>query len=331
MAHFFSCDWGTSSFRLRRVNAADGCIVAERRDATGVKALHAQCPPGDAVAREKVFADFLRAQLLALVDGQAADLSGATVVVSGMASSSIGWRELPYAKTPVGLDGANMRREDFALDLGGGAEARVRLLSGVRTETEIMRGEETEILGLFARGQYADVAENGLVILPGTHSKHVRLQKRQMTDFSTYMTGELFDVLAAYSILRASVGEAGTGTPSNLNETAARASFTEGVRTANERGLPRSLFQTRTRTVLLGATTTMSRWYLSGLLIGAEIAALSDGEHDFPLLLAAPAPLHEAYLLALTTLDLQSRLQTVPPAEMALASVRGHLMLRPSR
>jgi 2-dehydro-3-deoxygalactonokinase len=190
-----------------------------------------------------------------------------------------------------------------------------------------MRGEETEILGLFANGQYADVAENGLVILPGTHSKHVRLRKRQITDFTTYMTGELFEVLAGHSILRASVGEQGEASSSLLNDPAARAGFIEGIQAASKQGLVRNLFQTRTRTVLHSVRAAANRWYLSGLLIGAEIADLVVRERNVPLLLAAPAPLNEAYGLVFETLGLMGRTQLVPPTEMALASVHGHFML----
>src|SRR5262245_56954371 len=205
MTSFFSCDWGTSSFRLRRVNAATGNVIDERREVSGAKALFSSCAPGDTKAREDAFANFLHEQLRRMAANDVASLDGASVIISGMASSSVGWRELPYAHVPVGLDGSSLAQDSFALDVGGKRRMRIHLISGVCAESDMMRGEETEILGLFSGGRQARIAEDGIVVLPGTHSKHVRLRHRQITGFRTYMTGELFDVLSAHSLLRASV------------------------------------------------------------------------------------------------------------------------------
>ena len=201
---FFSCDWGTTAFRLRHVSA-DGNVIGEVHEPSGVRALLSSWRAADGPARESVFADFLRAQLLVLARNNAGLLAGAEVVISGMASSSVGWRELPYARTPLDLDGSNLRHESFDLGIDDSSKARVHMISGVRTDTDVMRGEETEILGAFADGSYAQIAENGIVVLPGTHSKHVRLCDCQLASFQTYMTGELFDVLSTHSLLRASI------------------------------------------------------------------------------------------------------------------------------
>jgi 2-dehydro-3-deoxygalactonokinase len=192
---FFSCDFGTSSFRLRKVRA-NGDVADERKEAVGVRDLYERCDPGDAEGRAAVFASFLADQLRVLGAGDAARGRPPVVVVSGMASSSIGWRELPYASVPFALDGADARTEAFGLDLGRGTAAQVILVSGLATTDDVMRGEETELLGLFAERRWAEVAEDGLVVLPGTHSKHVILEHGRATDFRTYMTGELFDALA---------------------------------------------------------------------------------------------------------------------------------------
>lgn len=322
MTHFFSCDWGTSSFRLRRVDAADGRVVAAQHDDTGVKTLLAR---GRAGERERVFADFMRERLHALFGANFSKHDEVRVAISGMASSSVGWRELPYATLPVGLDGSRIHQEIFPLSLEGGATAQIHLISGVRSANEIMRGEETEILGLFAGGRHAELAKKGWVVLPGTHSKHVRLRHGQLTEFHTYMTGELFEVLAKQSLLAASV--AVNETAPTLTDAAARTAFTEGVRAAAGDGLAQSLFQTRVRTVLQSVTPAVNRWFLSGLLIGAEVVDLTTREPSLPILLAAPNALRPAYDLAFQTLGLANRTTVVPPDEMALASVRGQLML----
>lgn len=328
VTHFFSCDWGTSSFRLRLVRMADGRVLAEYADATGIRALQARHPAGDAAARGAAFAGFLRERLVEMVVAHPGVMAqGLTVVVSGMASSTLGWHELPYAAVPVGLDGVGIPRKSFPLELPGGAPATVHLVSGLRTATDILRGEEVEILGLFAEAGYPEIAADGLVVLPGTHSKHVRLQGRQITGFHTYITGELFDVLSTHSLLRASVKVAGPAPDITLADAMAREAFLQGVHAAWENGIARSLFQTRTRTVLQSVPPGVNRWYLSGLLVGAEVADLSSRESAVPILLAATAATSPAYRIAFEAADLASRVTVVPPAEMALASVRGQLKL----
>jgi 2-dehydro-3-deoxygalactonokinase len=175
---------------------------------------------------------------------------------------------------------------------------RTHLISGVRADLDMMRGEETEILGLFSGGRQARIAEDGIAVLPGTHSKHVRLRNRQITAFRTYMTGELFDVLSAHSLLRASV-QPTDGAPSlTLLELSAHEAFVAGVR-ASSSGLAGNLFQTRVRTVLQKVAPTINRWFLSGLLIGSELVDLMAQVPDVPVLLAAAEPLHVAYRAAL--------------------------------
>jgi 2-dehydro-3-deoxygalactonokinase len=324
MTHFFSCDWGTTSFRLRRVNAATGEVTAQRTESSGVRELSANRSGNSA---EKVFANFLREQLLLISGNDAASLEGVSVMISGMASSSVGWRELPYARVPFNLDGSGIVQDSFELKVGDNSRVQIHLISGVRAEADMMRGEETEILGIFSGDRHAPIAEDGIIVLPGTHSKHCRLQHRQLTGFRTYMTGELFDVLSAHSLLRASVHTTGGASSANLSEPAARDAFAAGVRDASVSGLAGNLFQTRVRTVLQNVPPSVNRWFLSGLLVGSEIADLAAREPAAPILLAAAEPLNAAYHLAFETLGLKKNLTVVQPEEMALASVRGHRAL----
>ena len=112
------------------------------------------------------------------------------ILISGMASSSIGWRELPYACLPFPLDGSGARWQEIERV----GEHRVFVFSGLAAESDVLRGEETEVLGLAAGGALAPFREQALLVLPGTHSKHVRIEAGSITGFSTYMTGELFEV-----------------------------------------------------------------------------------------------------------------------------------------
>jgi 2-dehydro-3-deoxygalactonokinase len=187
-----------------------------------------------------------------------------------------------------------------------------------------MRGEETELIGLFASRNYDAVARGGILILPGTHSKHVRLRDRRVWDFQTFMTGELFDVLSSHSLLRASIESAGT---IPFDHPDSRAAFEQGVRLNRDPGLAASLFQVRTRTVLNGVAPEVNRWFLSGLLIGSEIVTLVSEGNSTPILLAATETVAAPYRVALECLELGERLELVPADLMNTASTLGHLNL----
>ena len=229
MADFFvNCDWGTSRFRLRLVAVDDGTIVAEHDSPLGVGRLAEESPVADRPGR---FAAALAGGLEALGTRHAAELRGATVAISGMASSSVGWLELPYASLPWRLDGADAVWRELPAPAGAGPGHRTILISGVRAASDVMRGEETEAVGVFQLPLAAPLGERAIVVLPGTHSKHLRILGNSIVDFQTYMTGELFEVLARHSLLRHSVGPGGADSPPVADVSA---SFAEGVRLAGE-------------------------------------------------------------------------------------------------
>lgn len=327
---FLSCDWGTSSFRLRRVRGADGAVVREIREATGIKALHGRLPPGagDAI-RDEVFGGFLRAKLEALLAGETPAGEPLPLVISGMASSTVGWRELPYAPVPFPLDGRGVRAEALRWNKPDRV-GTTWLVSGVATAHDMMRGEETEIIGLMADPGLAAFRERCRLILPGTHSKHVRIENGAVVDWRTFMTGELFEVLGRHSLLRASV-EPGLG-PAGLHFESDRAAFRDGVRQAREAGLSGGLFRVRTRAVLGQSPPTENTWFLSGLLIGAELAGLASNAVNGPVLLAAAPGLAGPYALALEIIAGESvPWRQLPVEQVERATNAAHALLLRNR
>src|SRR5690606_7599837 len=112
-----------------------------------------------------------------LLDDQPELLAGAPILVSGMASSSIGWQDIPYARLPLPVDGSGLTWHDLEpLESPLGLH-RVVLVPGARSEVDVMRGEETELVGLFTLPQAQGLADSSLVIKPGTHSKHLLVQE----------------------------------------------------------------------------------------------------------------------------------------------------------
>lgn len=281
----FACDWGTSSFRLILASRATGIVL-------GRTATNAGAATFSGVAdRPTAFSSYLEAQVRELL---AAALGGSIrshprpsipIWVSGMASSSIGWRELPYISVPLDLETPELNVE--ALDvLSPDLPFPVFLVSGVRTDGDIIRGEETQVLGLLSTSARRGLREDALLILPGTHSKHLRIEDGCLVGFTTYITGELFALLAETSVLRHSVDATAL-----RGEEASRlldGAFADGVRAACERPLSAALFQVRTGQILRHRKRDEGAAFLSGILIGSELAGSSAVEHAGTILLAAP-------------------------------------------
>ena len=151
----------------------------------------------------------------------------------------------------------------------------MRLISGLRSATDLTRGEETELIGLFSPPHRHVLSENCPVILPSSHSKHVRASFGCIVDFTTFLTGELFGLLTGPSTL-ANPADPGFATES----------FIAGVRESRDLGLSTALFKTRARIVLGSMPGSHARAFLSGVLIGAELLTLAVGPSP-PLVLTA--------------------------------------------
>lgn len=240
-------DWGTSNFRLWIVNA-EGGVLAERQSDDGMGRLE----------RDR-FGPVLESHLQAL-----AAPAGLAAVVAGMAGARSGWLEAPYVETPAPLDG--LYRDAVSPEY---SSRRVFILPGVCQRIvgaeDVMRGEETQLSGAVASG-----LQNGLFCLPGTHSKWADVRDGAVSRFTTAMTGELFQLLSRQSILRLSV-------PEDARADAEHAAFAAGVAEATDPhfSLTTRLFSIRAESLLGSADGTAAASRLSGLLIGAEVAAMS--------------------------------------------------------
>lgn len=206
-----------------------------------------------------------------------------TIMASGMVSSSIGMTEMEYTTVPISFNGKELISRKISLD----ASTNLVIISGARTDGDVMRGEETQAIGL---ADHLPQDTNGLLILPGTHSKHLPFEANCFVDIHTYMTGELFDILANKSILQSNV------LPTDWSHSYTN-SFLCGVERGLEEGLLSSLFTVRSKNLILKNSTRENYYYLSGLLIGAELSTLTN--QTTLIFLAASGIAHKLYKLAL--------------------------------
>jgi len=304
MQYFFSVDWGTSSLRVRLVCTHPKITVLNEQVAPyGCK--HADTlfnENGNNISREDFYLQFLKPFLLFPDTTQV--IQPIPVLISGMAGSSIGIRNLPYSTLPFPLNGNTL--EYTVIPRSPEFDHSVILFSGVSSQNDIMRGEEMQLIGLQS---WLSDAPEAICILPGTHSKHIHFRDGEIICFKTFITGELFNILSSFSLLKNSVTQSTT-----INEEA----FLKGVQ-LSEHNLLHTVFTIRAGSVLYNTESSANYSLLSGILIGTELRELCN--QTLPIFLCTHGNLHQAYTLAIQELGIQERCTIIPPAVVDSSAV----------
>ena len=322
--YLLGCDWGTTSFRLRLVNTQNQQPFGEITSPDGVASTFTAWQKNGApvgITQEQFFRQQLKKQLDRLAQKLDQQLNGIPVVISGMASSSIGMQEVPYAQVPFPTDGsrASVKRIESRL----GFPHDIFLVSGVCTDHDVMRGEETQLIGLLALADsQIPAGQDAVLLFPGTHSKHIYVRNEQVIDFKTFMTGEVFSLMAKHSILSDSIDH------SRITQLSAGDinAFTSGVREGSSDAFLSALFTVRANQLFNKLTKRQNAHYLSGLLIGSELASLMQSD-NWPLILCCGPNLHEPYSIALRELELLSQTTIIPVDLFDKITIAGQVKL----
>ncbi len=262
MDMWISTDWGTSSLRLYLVDCGDETVLDQFASKQGIKTIYQEFQAQETWDQESFFRRFLQRCINDFMSGHDLDFRDYPVVISGMASSSIGMLELPYTSLPLHLDGSSL----ISQFLEGTQEMNpLYLISGCQREGDVMRGEEVQLVGW---NTIAIRPDKITLILPGTHSKHIQLDGHQVINFQTYMTGELYDLMTNHSILKSSTLPSPSGDDDVF--------FRKGVRMGARGVLSNELFRIRGFDLQGIMDAEQSTNYLSGLLIGHELASLQN-------------------------------------------------------
>jgi 2-dehydro-3-deoxygalactonokinase len=261
-------DWGTSSLRAALLDA-DGHVRQERSLPRGILTV----PAGEFPA---VFAQ--------AVAGWPAQ-PGTPCLMSGMVGSRQGWVEAPYCACPAGF-------ADLADKLAWVRPQHIAIVPGLSCEhaevPDVMRGEETQVFGAI------DLLglHEALVVLPGTHSKWVRVIGGRIESFSTFMTGEFYALLRQHSILARTM-PADDGA---LNEAAFVRGIQHAARSAN---LLHAAFSARTLSLFEQLPSDALPSYLSGLVIGEELRSQPLQGNTAPVVIVGSNALTARYQIAL--------------------------------
>ncbi len=189
MKKFFSCDWGTTAFRLRLVEAEELKIIADESNQQGIAGTyqHWKKSGKNEELRLNFFLDIIKQHITSIEQKLNTSFENVPVIISGMASSTIGMIELSYKKIPFSIHGTDLNMH--AIDASNSFHHKVVIISGVRTDDDVMRGEETKLTGCASAVPFK---EDTVCIFPGTHCKHVEIKNDKAVAFKTYMTGEFF-------------------------------------------------------------------------------------------------------------------------------------------
>lgn len=304
-----SVDWGTSNLRIRLVSLPELRIEEERSFFKGIKLIHQEWT-ASRVEREEFYLRYLKN---GLDQFRSIIAPNAPIIISGMASSSIGFRELPYAQLPLDIKGNKLHIEPVkSTDI----RHPIWVISGVRTNLDVIRGEEVQVIGLVEM----DSSTPQLFILPGTHSKHILVREGHISEFKTYMTGELFEVIKQYTVLSNSVQKGPLGK-------AQRLAFKAGVKKAySGDSILHMLFLVRTNQLFDAYTELDNYYFLSGLLIAEELKGLKENS-SLKIKICAGSPLAELYELAIEALGLADQTEVIAEEVVDHAVIKGQSII----
>ena len=311
MGQFISIDWGTSALRCRVANTGSTMTEAEICSESGIANTFEKWSQSGKQEKERLL--FYQLVLVKEIEKLeikiGKQLKGIPVIISGMASANIGMKNLPYKSIPFSTTGNDLGVE--IINATKDFNHNMLLISGIRSDCDVMRGEETQLIGSIA----GNSENEDLYIFPGTHSKHIMVKNGMANEFKTYLTGEVFNLLSTKSILSKSVEKI-----TRLSSSQDIQSFEKGVEDSLHENILNSIFQVRTNDLFQKASKSAGYCYMSGLLIGTEVKDIST---DVSCTIVCDDIISDFYSIALKKI----KVKNIRFVNMADAIVKGHCQL----
>lgn len=297
---FIAGDWGTSKLRL---------YLCEFAPAGDSRVLESLSGPGVSQIPGEFEATFFN-----LAENWLTAHGELPVILSGMAGSTIGWREAPYLQCPVNVD--EIVRGRVAFESRG---VEFSIVAGLKVSNplgaaDVMRGEELQLLG-WMRTQMQTSEAAQIIALPGTHNKWVLVRDGVIETFLSALTGELFALLNTHSVLISD----------RESKHFSQQVFMDGVKAVeqlDDAQLLHALFSTRARQLIGELSEEDASSYLSGLLIGSDVVGATSVFRDLvpdytEVTLIGDGVLSERYRLVLNHLGIDS--STSDTTQIAIA------------
>ncbi|WP_159567272.1 2-dehydro-3-deoxygalactonokinase [Budvicia diplopodorum] len=246
------------------------------------------------------------------LDRALAQVEGCTVeqcvmVASGMITAEAGLCPIPHLHAPISL--GELAQGAIACDIPEISPQPVWFIPGIKNAVtdvtadnldamDVMRGEEVETFGLLA---LHDIRGPALIVLPGSHSKFIRVDEQQrIISSATTMAGELLDVLTHQTILANSLD-------SQFATELDGEYLQKGAASCHEVGFARSCFSVRLLDLFTTASHNQKASYLLGATLCSDIQAMKHSRAlnltpDTPIYISGKAILTQA-LVALINAD----------------------------
>ena len=257
MANYITIDGGTTNTRISLVK--DYSVIGRVKFPVGARAGIGN----GSILRETIQKGIQ--QLLQESGMQPQEIC--CILAAGMITSEFGLYKLDYIMVPAGIAELHAAMKQVALDdiseIPFVFVPGVKILSEDLRHTDMMRGEEAELMGLMKEGDGECV-----YILPGSHSKLVQTDDAgRINVFSTMLTGEMIGALATETILKDAVDF-----NSKLNEEF----LLKGMEYAAERGMNEALFKVRVLKNLFAKTPDEVYSFFVGACLCDEVKAVLD-------------------------------------------------------
>tara|TARA_Y100001978_G_scaffold71679_1_gene64423 strand:+ start:65 stop:952 length:888 start_codon:yes stop_codon:yes gene_type:complete len=222
------------------------------------------------------------------------------VIASGMVGAKQGWIEVPYINSPCDIRNLNFKSLKILDDV------KIHILSGVSqfNPSDVMRGEETQIAGFLLN----NIDFNGSICLPGTHSKWVNLNSYNIQEFTTFLTGELYEIVKKYSILNHSLNTA------ELDDEIVKSAAKLIIE--NPSFISNKLFEIRAENLLKNSSQISNNSKLVGYLLGIELSGSRNYWEDKDLVIIGSSNLNKYYELILN--GRSNSIQLFNSSDMAL-------------
>ncbi|WP_108721620.1 2-dehydro-3-deoxygalactonokinase [Neptunicoccus sediminis] len=281
---WIAVDWGQTNLRIW-VMGAGGNLLAERSADQGTGALAS---------------DGFEPALLAMIEDFLSDGKTTPVLCTGRAGAAGGWVEAPFQPVPC----APLTHTSFVTAPTRDPRIAVSVVPGlsqISPAPDIMQGEETQIAGFLQANPKFD----GVLVLPGIHTKWVHISAEEVVSFQSFLTGELYALLARQSLLRPAIALSGWDD----------AAFEDGLGESISRpeSVAAKLFGLHAAAQLSTLSPQAARARLSGLLIGLELAATRPYWLGQNLAILATPEIGEIYARALSLQGLTAPVSDVTP------------------
>lgn len=222
------------------------------------------------------------------------------IIASGMITSNVGLHEVPHIQAPVGLE--KLSKGMVKVTIHEVIDIPIWFIPGIKNKVEeievencelmdMMRGEEVETFGILEKQCLKGPA---LVILPGSHTKFVRIdENNKITGCTTTLAGELLSVITRDTILSNALEGSFI---KEINEEL----ILKGAQYSQEVGLNRSCFLVRVIDQFTKHSSNDKANFLGGMIFGNDLQAIKNSislkmEQDLPIIIGGGSTLKRIF------------------------------------